>query len=112
MKLRGIVYALFIAAAAGAFAVGSSTPGQAKTKMAAPPPHPGPCFEPPATVCGKKGGMMFSYENACFAEKDGAAVISKGACPKPKAHKMHHKKSHKKAKKMAKPAKKTDKKKM
>jgi len=111
MKLRGIVYGLIIAMAAGAFVVGSSAPGQAKAKkMAAPPPHPGPCFEPYAPVCGKRGGMTFTYGNACFAEKDGASIVSQGACPKPKAHKKHHKKSHKKAKTMAKPTKKTDKK--
>ncbi len=47
--------------------------------------------------------MKFTYANACFAEKDGASVVSQGACPAKKAMK-HHKKHGKK--KMAKPMKK------
>lgn len=119
MKLKTIAYATFIAAAAGAFAIGASSPSEAKAKkMAAPPPQPGPCFELYAPVCGAKGGMKFTYANACFAAKDGASVVSKGACPTAKAHKKH-KKAAKPAKKMEKKsdakkpaAKKDDKKKM
>lgn len=106
MKLKTIAYAAFIAAAAGAFVIGSVGPSDAKAKkMAAPPPNPGPCFEISAPVCGVKGGMKFNYANACFAAKDGAKVVSKGACPTAKAHKKH-----KKAKKAATPEKKMEKK--
>jgi hypothetical protein len=101
MKLKTIAYAVFIAAAAGAFVIGSGGTSEAKAKkMAAAPPHPGPCFESSAPVCGVKGGMKFTYANSCYASKDGAKVISQRACPKPKAHK--------KAKKMSKPAKKAE----
>lgn len=108
MKFKTIVYAAFIAAAAGAFAIGASSPSEAKAKKAvAPPPNPGPCFEISAPVCGVKGGMKFNYANACFAAKDGAKVVSHGACPTAKAHK--HKKA-KAAKSEKKPAKKMEKK--
>jgi hypothetical protein len=114
MKLKTIAYAAFIAVAAGAFVIGSGGASEAKgkKKMAAPPPHPGPCFDIAAPVCGAKGGMKFTYANACYAAKDGASVVSKGACPTAKAHKKH-KKAKKAAKKMDKKpaAKKADKKK-
>ncbi|HTT46823.1 MAG TPA: Kazal-type serine protease inhibitor [Pseudolabrys sp.] len=103
MKLKTFAYAAFIAFAAGAFVVGSSGPSEAKGKKAMePPPHPGPCFELYAPVCGVKGGMKFTYGNACFAGKDGAKIVSQGACPKAKPHKKHkaHKKMSKPAKKM------------
>jgi hypothetical protein len=101
MKLKTIAYAAFIIAAAGAFVIGTSGPSEAKKKMAAAPPPPGPCFDSYAPVCGAKGGMKFTYANACLAAKDGAAVVSKGACPKVVKHKKYKKK-------MAKPEKKTE----
>jgi len=97
MTLKTITHAAFIAVAAGAFVVGLTGASEAKAKKAAPPPpNPGPCFEISAPVCGLKGGMRFTYANACFAAKDGAKVVSQGACKPAKAHK--------KAKKAAKPA--------
>lgn len=96
MKLKTIAYAAFIAVAAGAFVIGAGGPSDAKTKKMAPP-HPGPCFELYAPVCGVKGGMKFTYGNSCFAQQDGAKVVSQGACAPGKAHKKH-----KKAKKMEK----------
>jgi hypothetical protein len=59
--------------------------------MAAPPPPPGPCFDAYAPVCGAEGGKKFTYTNACLTAKDGAAVASKGACPKVVKHKKHKK---------------------
>lgn len=107
MKLKTIAYAALIAVAATAFVAGSGGPSEAKgkKKMAAPPLDPGPCLMIAGPVCGAKGGMKFNYANACYAAKDGASVVSKGACPTAKAHMKH-----KKAKKMAKPAKKMEKK--
>jgi hypothetical protein len=67
---------------------------------AAPPPVV--CFEPEKRVCAVKGGMKFTYANACYAAKDGAKVVSQKACPAAKAAKP----AKKSAKKMAKPAKK------
>jgi hypothetical protein len=105
MKLKNIAYAAFIAVAAAAFVIGSGGSSEAKgKKMAPPPPHPGPCFDIAGPVCGVKGGMKFNYANACYAQKDGAKVVSQGACPKAKAHKKAAKK------KAAKPAKKMEKK--
>ena len=50
-----------------------------------------------APVCGTKGGMKFTYNNACFAEKDGAKSIKAGACAtKGKAAKKAGKKAAKK----------------
>jgi hypothetical protein len=108
MNLKNIGYAFFIATSAAAFVIGSGGPTEAKAKkMAPPPPHAGPCFEIASPVCGVKGGMKFTYANACFAAKDGANVVSQGACPAKKAMK-HHKKAGKK--KAAKPEKKMEKK--
>ena len=103
MKLRSLGYAAVIAATAAAFVIGSVNVGEAKGKKkatAAPPPVV--CFEAEKRVCAVKGGMKFTYINACTAAKDGAKVVSQKACPAPKAAKA------KKAKKAK--AKKTDKK--
>ena len=43
--------------------------------------------------------MKFTYANSCFAAKDGAKVVSQGACPKAKPHKKAKKKAAKPAKK-------------
>ena len=97
MKLKNIGYVAFIAATAAAFVIGSGGPSQAKAKKkmeAAPPPVV--CFEPEKRVCAVKGGMKFTYANACYAVKDGAKVVSQKACPAPKAAKA---KKAKKAKK-------------
>ena len=106
MKLKNIGYAAFIAAAAAAFVIGSGGPSEAKAKKAAAaPPHLGPCFGVATPVCAVRGGMKFTYANACFAVQDSAKVVSQGACAKAKPQKKA--KPHKKAKKKAaKPAKK------
>lgn len=93
MKLKTFVYAAFISAATAAFTIGSSGPSEAKGKKMVPPPHPGPCFEVYAPVCGVKSGMKFTYANSCYAGKDGASIVSQGACPakQAKAHKKHKK---------------------
>ncbi|MGN6459951.1 MAG: hypothetical protein ACTHLY_01980 [Pseudolabrys sp.] len=50
-----------------------------------------------APVCGSKGGMTFTYNNACFAERDGAKNIKAGACAtKGKAAKASKKSAKKK----------------
>lgn len=91
MKLKTIAYAAFIAAAAGAFVIGSAGPSDAKAKKkaaaaaASPPVFCVPGENKP--VCAIKGGMKFTYADACYAAKDGAKVISSKACPGPKAHK-------------------------
>lgn len=102
--------AVLVAAAAVVFALGTATTGEAKgKKVAAPPAQPTPCFHVVEPVCGKLRGHEFTYVNACSAYKDGATIVSKGACKAKKA--MKHK--AKKAKKaMKKPAKKAAKKKM
>lgn len=87
-----------IAAAALVLALGSATPGfAAKKKAAAAPAQPNApfCVQPSQPVCGVKGGEKFTYANPCFAQKDGAKVVSQGACKA--AKKAMKKKSGKKA---------------
>jgi len=110
--LKKFGYAALIAAATFAFALGASSSGEAKgKKMAAPPPaQPQPCMNSVEPVCGSLRGHHFTYANACSAYKDGASVVSKGACKAhmAKKHKapMHHAKKHSMKKAMKKPAKK------
>ena len=101
MKLRNVAYAAVIAVASAALVLGSagSSEAKGKKKMAAPPPPP-PMVCPMvpqvyAPVCAVKGGMKFTYANSCFAAKDGAKVVSQGAC-KPKAAKKAKAKAKKK----------------
>ncbi len=109
MKLRNIGYAAVMAIATAAFVIGSAAPSEAKhKKKAAAAPAPTPVFCVPGNdkpVCATKGGMKFTYADACYAIKDGAKVVSNKACPAAKAHKTS-------AKKTAKPAKKKETKKM
>ena len=107
MKLKTIAYAALIVAGAFALGLGSATTGQAKgkKKAAAPPPQPMVClYEAPGAVCGSLKGHKFTYANTCSAYKDGASIVSKGACSAKKAHKAKKAKKAKKA--MKKPAKK------
>lgn len=110
MMLKKLGMATFVAAAAFAFALGSATTGEAKAKKAAAeePATALPCVGD-APVCGAKGGMQFTYANACSAVKDGAKVVASHACG---AKKMHKAAKHKAMKKpaMKKPAKKAAKK--
>ncbi len=102
MKLRTIGYALLIAVTAVAFAMGSASTGEAKGKKraaAAPPPPPAWCpFTAAQPVCAVKGKQKFTYNDACFAAKDGATVVSNKACAVKAAKKGKSKKA-KKAKK-------------
>jgi hypothetical protein len=109
--LKKFGYAALVAAATFAFALGASSSSEAKgKKMAAPPPaQPTPCFHVVEPVCGSLRGQQFTYANTCSAYKDGASVVSKGACKAKKAAKA--KKHHAKKKAMKKPAKKVAKKK-
>jgi hypothetical protein len=98
MKLKNIAYVAFIAATAAAVVIGSAGPSQAKhkKKMAAAAPTPVFCgLEASKPVCGTRGGMKFTYADACYATKDGAKVTSWKACPTKamKAHKMSAKKA-------------------
>ena len=96
MKLKNIGYAVSIAAAAFVIGSGGASEAKAKKKMAAPPPPPAFCPWEYKPVCAVKGGMKFTYSNACWAAKDGAKVVSEKACPAPKAAKAHKKKAGKK----------------
>jgi hypothetical protein len=101
MKLRSIAYAAVIAVAATAFTLASATTSEAaksKKKKAAPAPAPAAWCWPGSAggpVCGTRGGLKFTYANACYATRDGAKVVSNKACPAPKAKKA--KKGGKKA---------------
>jgi hypothetical protein len=105
MKLRTIGYALLIAVTAVAFSIGSATTGEAKGKKraaAAPPPPPAWCpFTAAQPVCAVKGKQKFTYNDACFAAKDGAKVVSNKACAVKAAKKGKGKKAKKGGKKKA-----------
>jgi hypothetical protein len=102
VKLKNLGYAALMTIATTAFVLGTAGSSEAaKKKAAAPPPHPGPCFEPVKPVCATRGGMKFTYADACIAAKDGATIISDKACPT-KAAKKAKKGGKKKAKKPAK----------
>ena len=100
MKLRNVGYAVAIAATAVMFVLGSAVPSEAakKKKAAAKPPMSPMCTLQSAPVCGVRGGKKFTYTNTCFANNDGASVVSNKACPAPKAAKKGGKKKSKKAK--------------
>lgn len=89
-----------IAAAALVLALGSATPGFAAKKKTAAAPAPEQnapfCIQASHPVCGVKGGEKFTYANPCFAEKDGAKIVSQGACKAKKAMKKSGKKAAKK----------------
>jgi len=98
MYLKRIGYGVAVAAMTVAFALASATPSEAakKKKAAAKPPVPTSCLlGPEAQVCATKGGLKFTYANACYASQDGAKVVSQKACPAKKAVKA--KKAKKKA---------------
>ena len=84
MKLKDIGYAALIAATAVMFVLGSAGIGEAKArkKAAAPAPMPQPTcmLTADSSVCAVKGGMKFTYLNACYAANDGAKEIKAGAC--------------------------------
>lgn len=100
MKLRSVAYATVVAVASVMLVLGTMGTSEAKgkkKKAAPPPPPPVICTLEYKPVCAVKGGLNFTYSNACFAVKDGAKVVSQGACKAKKA-----KKAKKAAKKAAK----------
>jgi hypothetical protein len=82
MKLKNLGYVALLTFATAAFVLGTAGSSEAaKKKAAAAPPPPGPCFAPEKRVCAVKGGLKFTYINACTAAQDGAKVVSQKACP-------------------------------
>ncbi|MGN6572293.1 MAG: hypothetical protein ACTHLO_12850 [Pseudolabrys sp.] len=96
MQLKKIAFTLLIGAAAAMAATSPSLAAKKKAKAEAAQPSPF-CFQVQTPVCGTRGGMKMTYANACFAERDGAKVVSQGACKA--AKKMSKKMSMKKKKK-------------
>ena len=97
MKLKNIGYAVAVGATAVMFVLGSAVPSEAAKKKAAAKPKPSPaCSLMRAPVCATKGGMKFTYVNACFAGNDGASVTSNKACPTKAAKNGGKKKAKKK----------------
>ena len=96
MQLTKIAFTLLIGAAAAMAATSPSFAAKKKAKAEAPQPMAW-CFQQQTPVCATRGGLKMTYASACFAEKDGAKVVSQGAC-KP-AKKMSMKKGGKKKKK-------------
>jgi len=82
----------------------SSASGLAATKKNAAAAAPAPtstafCMSAGEQVCGTRGGMKFTYANACYAARDGAKVSGKGACKEAKMKMSMKSKSKAKAKK-------------
>ncbi len=101
MKINNLVTSTAIAVTAAAFILGSAVSSEAKAKKKAPEPQrSASCMlSAPAPVCGARGGMTFTYRNACYAGNDGAIVKAQRACKPAKAMKAGKKKGTKAAKK-------------
>jgi hypothetical protein len=100
MNLKNLGYAALLTFATAGLVLGTAGSSEAAKKKAAaapPPPPPVFCFVPDKQVCAVKGGMKFTYSNACVAAKDGAKVVSDKACPVKAAAKDGKKKGGKKA---------------
>ena len=88
MTLKTIGYGAAVVAAA--LVIGWSGASQAKGKKAAAPPPPTPIwcmFNVQEPVCAKGAAGTMTYANFCFAQKEGATIIAKGACKPAKAGK-------------------------
>jgi hypothetical protein len=96
MQLKKIAFTLLIGAAAAMAATSPSFAAKKKKPKAEAPQPMISCFQQQTPVCATRGGMKMTYASACFAEKDGAKVVSQGACKA--AKKMSMKKSGKKKK--------------
>jgi hypothetical protein len=94
MQLKKIAFTLLIGAAAAMAATSPSFAAKKKAKAEAPQPMAW-CFQQQTPVCATRGGLKMTYASACFAEKDGAKVVSQGACG---AKKVSMKKGGKKKK--------------
>jgi len=94
MQLKKIAFTLLIGAAAAIAATSPSFAAKKKAKAEAPQPMAW-CFQQQTPVCATRGGLKMTYASTCFAEKDGAKVVSQGACG---AKKMSMKKGGKKKK--------------
>jgi hypothetical protein len=86
MTYKSIASATLLATA---LVLTSAASGFAATKKkkaeAAAPASTAFCMGGTEQVCGTRGGMKFTYANACYAARDGAKVSGKGACKAGKA---------------------------
>jgi len=48
---------------------------------ATPPSLRGTCYEIYLPVCGTRDGQRVTYDNQCYARRDGATDIANGRCP-------------------------------
>jgi hypothetical protein len=99
MTYKSIAWAAILGTA---LVLASSASGIAAAKKkkaeAAAPTSTAFCMTTGSQVCATRGGMKFTYANACYAQRDGAKVSSQGACKAGKA-KMSMKSKSSKAKK-------------
>jgi hypothetical protein len=104
MFLKNIGCAALLGTAAFAFALGAASTSDAKGKNETMTSQLDPiiCIQSSAPVCGARNGQRFTYNNACFAQKDGAKVVSQGACKAAKKVAKKMDKSDKKADKKSK----------
>ncbi len=95
--MKKFVTAASVAAIAAAVLVFSAGVSEAKGKKKEAAPAKSPiCMQNYAPVCATKGGMKFTYANACFAANDGATKIKAGACKTSKPKKAKKAKAKKK----------------
>ncbi len=92
MKLKNLGYAAIMFVATAAFVLGAAGSSEAakmkKAKKAAAPQTSASCLMTTSSpVCATRGGMKFTYSNACYAGNDGAKVVSSKACAPAKAMK-------------------------
>lgn len=82
MFLKNIGYTALLGMAAFGLALGvvGTSDAKGKKETTATQPDPIICLQSSKPVCGVKGGQRFTYNNACFAKKDGAKISSQGAC--------------------------------
>ncbi len=78
--MRKLAYSALAAASAVGFVLGAGATAQAKAAKKADMPDPPACLFWHKKVCGLKGTMRVTYENPCFALKDGAKIIKQRAC--------------------------------
>lgn len=99
MTYKSIAWATILATG---LVLGSSASGIAaakKKRAEAAPTSTAFCMTTGNQVCGTRGGMKFTYANACYAQRDGAKVAGQGACKAGKAKMSMKSKSSKSKKK-------------
>lgn len=99
MTYKSIAWATILGTALVLSSSASGIAAAKKKKAEAAPTSTAFCMGGGGQVCGTRGGLKFTYANACYAQRDGAKVSGTGACKagKAKAKASTKSKSKKKA---------------